>query len=529
MKKQIFLLLSILVSLGLISCNKPETAEKAGETLIVAYPFDRGTINPHIYGSTMWMQSLVYEGLTRFKDDKVIPALAERWEISPDGKEYTFYLRKGNVFSDGTPVNAAIVKKNFDAVLKHKEEHAWMETVNQLQEVVVIDETTVKLILGSPFSAILQELALARPLRVGAEAIFPPGGDTSEGIAAVVGSGRWILKEDVPNQYKLFERNDNYWGEKPHIWYMEVRVIPDINTAANSLKSGEINLIYDVEGQMSGDIFNDLKNSGFNTVISKPALTNNLMLNTARGATRELAVRQALNYGVDKKSIAENIYYGLHRPADTLMPPSTPYCDVPLVPYTYDTEKAAALLEEAGWRLETGRQYRRKNGEELRIRYYYLGDREASKIIGEVLQNQYAKIGIHVEMAFQDEQNYYAGQQEGLFEMMMGQSWGAPFDPHSYFSSFRALAHGDYNAQLGLPMKPQIDAAVSIALNSTNENDVRANYAYVLRTLHEQAVYVPLTFTTWQAVFPSEVQGVSFNTDSDAPIEEFRIMPAASK
>ena len=231
-----------------------------------------------------------------------------------------------------------------------------------------------------------------------------------------------------------------------------------------------------------------------------------------------------MNHAVDKKSIADNIFYGLYTPADTLMSPNTPYCNVPLSLYAYDLSKAAELLDNAGWKLEPGSQYLKKDGQELLIRYSYLGNNESARILGEVLQNQYGKIGVHIELIAQDEQSYYAAQDEGLFEMMLTETWGDPFDPHSYISSFRNPSHGDYAAQLGLSMKPEIDAAISRALNSTGEEEIKENYAYVLQTLHDQAVYVPLTFSTRQGAFPAKVQGVGFNTMADLPIEEFRIV-----
>jgi nickel transport system substrate-binding protein len=530
-KKSVVLLAACFMVAALVSCAKKEAepAGKAEDTLIMSYPFEPGVINPHTYARAMWIQALVYDGLTRFKDGKVVPALAERWEISSDGKEYTFYLRKGNVFSDGTPVNAAIVKKNFDAVLKHRDRHNWMETANQLREVVVVDDTTVKLLFDAPFSGALQELSLARPFRVGADAIFLPSGDTAEGIAEVVGSGMWVLKEQVEGQYLKLERNETYWGAKPQFRYLEIRIIPDINTAGNSLKAGEISLIYDLEAQMTGDVFNDLKNAGLQTVSSEPVNTNSLLLNSEHGFTRELAVRKALNHAVDKKSIADNIFYGLQIPADTLMPASTPYCDIPLTPYTYDPVKAVALLEEVGWKLEAGSQYRRKNGQELVLRYTYLGDNESARTMGEVLQNQFSKIGVRMEMVSQDAQTLYENQHTGNFEILLGESWGDPFDPHSYFSAMRNPGHGDYGAQVGLSMKPEIDKAISTALNSTDEEEIQDNYAYVLRTLHEQAVYVPMTFSARQAAFPASVQGIRFNTIVDIPIEEFRIVSIAGK
>jgi nickel transport system substrate-binding protein len=300
----------------LVGCTKGDKDNKA-DTLVMSYPADTGNLNPHTYDSPMWIQSSVYEGLTRYVDNKVVPGIAESWDVSDDALEYTFHLRKGNVFSDGTPVNAEIVKKNFDAVLLYKDEHNWMESINQMKEVIAVDEYTVKIVLEKPFSSLLQELAFARPLRIGAAAMFPESGDTAEGIKEPIGSGRWIQKEHVEGQYTTFERNDKYWGEKPSYKYLKVCVMPDINTAVNSLKAGEIDLLYDIEGQMTGDTFNSLKD-GFKTVQSDPISTFNFLLNTNRGATRDLDVRLALEYAIDKEDIAKNVFYGLQTVADTL-------------------------------------------------------------------------------------------------------------------------------------------------------------------------------------------------------------------
>ncbi len=501
------------------------SSEEESETLVVSYSADTGDLNPHLYNSPMWVQSLVYEGLTRFVNGEVVPGIAKSWEISEDGKTYTFHLDENNVFSDGTPVNAEIVKKNFDAVLANKERHEWMETYQVLDSAEVVDEYTVQLNLKAPFSGLLQELALSRPTRIGGEAIFPEDGATSEKIEEPVGSGPWKQIEHVESQYALFERNDNYHGTKPSYKYLKVMIIPDINTAANSLKAGEIDMIYDIESQMTGDVFNELKAAGFEAELSEPVTTNMILVNTNSGPTKDLNVRLALEYCIDKESISENIYGGLQPVADYLMNPKTPYCDLPDLPvYEHDTEKAEELLEEAGWILEEGNDVRTKDGEELILRFLYEGDNDSVKTMGQVIQAECAEVGIKVEMVAQDATNYGNSQKEGLFELLQAETWGDPFDPHSYLSSFRTSSHGDYAAQLGLENKKEIDDTITKALNSTDENEVARSYEYVLSTLTEQAVYVPVTYTTKAYVYNKDVvSNVSYNTYLDVLYEEFTL------
>ncbi len=500
-------------------------SDSAKETLIVSYSADTGDLNPHTYDSPMWIQSLVYEGLTRFVNGKIVPGIAKSWDISEDGKTYVFHLDESNVFSDGTPVNAEIVKKNFDAVIANKERHEWMETYQVLDSVDVVDDYTVQLNLNAPFSGLLQELSLSRPARIGSEAIFPADGDTSETIAEPVGSGPWKQVEHVDSQYTLFERNDHYHGTKPSYRYLKVMIIPDINTASNSLKAGEIDMIYDIESQMTGDVYNELESAGFSANLSDPVTTNMILLNTNSGPTKDVNVRLALEYCIDKESISENIFGGLQTPADYLMNPDTPYCDVPdMTVYSYDAKKAEELLDKAGWKLEDGNNIRTKDGEELTLRFLYEGDNDSVKMMGQVIQAECAKVGINIELVAQDATNYGNSQKEGLFELLQAETWGDPFDPHSYMSSFRVSSHGDYAAQLGLKNKAELDNDITTALNSTDEKVVEEKYQSVLRTLTDQAVYVPITYTTKAYIFNKDVvSNVTYNTYLDVPYETFTL------
>ncbi len=494
-------------------------------TLTIASVSDTGDLNPHSYNSPMWVQSLVYEGLTRFVNGEIIGGIAKSWDISDDGLTYTFHLDPENVFSDGTPVNAEIVKKNFDAVLKVAEIHNWMGTYQVLESAEVVDEYTVQLNLSKPFSGLLQELALSRPVRIGAEAIFPSDGDTSKLTADKIGSGPWKEMEHKEGQYTIFERNDNYHGTKPNYKYLKVLVIPDINTAANSLKAGEIDMIYDIDSQMTGDTYNELSGSGFEAMISDPVTTNMILVNSNSGPTKDVKVRQALCYAINKESISKNIYGGLQPVADYLMNPKTPFCDMPeLKVYNYDIDKAGALLDEAGWKDTDGNGYRDKDGQDLTLRFLFEGDNDSVSIMGQVIQAQCKEVGIKVDLVAQDATNYNTSQKEGLFEMLQAETWGDPFDPHSYFSSFRVTTHGDYAAQLGLEKKKEMDAKITEAINATDEKVVEDNYHFVLNYLTEEAVYIPVTYTTKAIIWNKDkVSNASYNTTLDIPYETFRV------
>ncbi len=500
------------------------TSTGSDKTLTVAITEDVGTLNPHSYGSPMCVQSLIYEGMTRYVDDEVIGGIAETWDISDDGKEYTFYLDEDNVFSDGTPVNAEIVKKNFDAVLKYKEDHNWMEMFNVLEKVDIVDDYTVKFTLSEPYDGLLQELSLARPERIGAEAMFPADGDTKEKIAESIGSGPWKLSERVEGQYAVFERNENYHGTVPDFKYLKLVVIPDINTAANSLKAGEVDMIYDLAGhgtEMTGDTFNELESSGFAAELSDPVSTNTVALNSADSATKELEVRQAISHAIDKESIAENIYGGMAGTADYLMSTDTTYCDFDdLTVYEHDEEKAKEILEKAGWVMDG--DYRKKNGEELKLTFIYEGNNDAIKNLGQALQANLKKVGINLELKPEDSTVFYESQEKGLFNVIQSETWGMPFDPYSYFSSFRHPSHADYAAQSGIKEKADIDTAVTDMLHATDPKVAEDKSHFILSTLADEAIYVPLIYTRVPYVYNADVvDNVSFNTTVDVPFEEF--------
>lgn len=517
--------LAVIMIGGVLSgCGQQAAGTNAGtaageKVLTISSPRDVGELNPHNYNSEMFTQDFLYENLLKYGEGgKIEPCLAENWDISPDGKVYTFYLRKGVKFSDGSDLTAEVVKKNFDAVLKAKEEHSWLELVNEIDRTEAVDANTFKITLKNVYYPALQEFTLIRPMRILGLAGFPDSGDTSKEIKEPVGTGPWVLSEYKKGESATFVRNENYWGTKPKLSTVVVKVIPNGETAAAALESGEIDMIYG-SGILSIDTFRQLgKSDRLSTLISEPLTTRNIGINSNRGAAKDINVRLALQYGVDKKAIVDNILYGTEKKADTLLAENFPYCRLGLEPREYDVAKAQKLLEDSGWKLAPGKEYREKDGKTLELGLYFIGDNAITKTISEAMQADYKKIGIKINIVGEESNSFYDRQKTGEFDMIFGESWGAPYDPHSYVSSFREPSHFDYQAQLGLPMKKTIDETIGKVLISTDLNERQKMYNYILGTLHEQAVYLPVSYTTNYAVFNKKVTGVGFATANEIPL-----------
>jgi nickel transport system substrate-binding protein len=505
------------------------------DVLVYSWNSNMGEFNPHLYSpNQMFSQNLIYEPLVRYRaDGTVAPCLAESWVISPDGREYTFKLRKGVRFSDGQPFNAEAVKRNIDAIMFNHARHHWLELTNQLwkakeagkEPATVLDEYTVKLTLHDPYYPALQELALVRPVRFLSPAAMPESGNTSKGIKAPIGTGPWKMVESVKSEYVLLERNEDYWGDKTKSKYLLIKIIPDTNARVVAFETGQIDLIYGGAGHGSGQIgmdsFENYRHEpGVVTKISEPLATRALALNTNRFPTNDIAVRKAILHAVDRDAMVKHIFMGVERRADTLFSPSFPYCDLKLKPYDFSRDKAKALLDKAGWVLADGAKYRSKNGEELALDLCFAGNDTLMKSVAEVVQGDLKKVGIKVNLVGEEKDSNLARQKSGEFGMIFGSTWGAPYDPHSFVSSMRVPSHADYQAQLGLPMKADIDEAIGQVLVSVDKTKRQELYRYILGTLHENAVYMPITYLTNIMVYRDGLKGAHFGpTKNEIPFE----------
>ena len=510
---------------ALLACASFFAHAAAPDEITTAWPVNVGPLNPHLYTpNQMFAQSMVYEPLVKYQaDGSVKPWLAKSWTHTADGKTWTFTLRDDVTFSNGEPFDAPAAAENFRVVLDNRQRHAWLELANQIVNVKALGKTELQITLKSAYYPFLQELSLPRPFRFIAPSQFKDN-ETLRGIKAPIGTGPWVLKESKLNQYDVLVRNERYWGDKPPLRQITVKVIPDPTTRAVAFETGDVDLLYGNEGLLPLDTFARFsQNPAYRTQLSQPIETVMLALNSAKAPTNELAVREALNYAVNKKSLIDNALYGTQQVADTLFAPSVPYANIGLTPRQYDPQQAKTLLENAGWKLPAGKDIREKMGQPLRIELSFIGTDALSKSMAEIIQADMRKIGVDIALIGEEESSIYARQRDGRFGMIFNRTWGAPYDPHAFMSSMRVPSHADYQAQQGLADKPIIDKEIGEVLETTDETTRQALYKDILTRLHNDAVYLPISYVSMMVVAKPELGEIPYAPiASDIPFEQIK-------
>ena len=246
-------------------------------------------------------QGMVYESLVENTPDGIKPLLAESWDISEDGKTYTFHLRQDVKFHDGEPFNAEAVKQNIDAVQANAEKHAWDQLSTKITSVKVIDEHTMELTLSEAYYPALVELSMTRPYVFISPKDFKDDG-TKDGVSGFHGTGPYKLTAHKVEENATFEANEHYWGGAPAIKKIHPRFFPQAKQHSWHCKREKSTLCSPMTGGSSIDVeaMDQLAESGDYQVVRSEAMnTNMIVANSSRqdSPVQETAVREALLVG----------------------------------------------------------------------------------------------------------------------------------------------------------------------------------------------------------------------------------------
>ena len=360
---------------------------------------------PHVY-----VQNAVRRIGRRWRKKWNPAQLATSWNISEDGKTYTFHLREGVKFSDGTDFNADAVCFNL-ARWVNNDRHASL-TSYAVESYRAVDEHTVEIVFKEGSYPILTELTYPRPVRfLSPSSIEKVEGDVMGKFTKPVGTGQWMLESYTPEQEFVLVPNPYYWGEKPALNKITFKIIPDGQARIMALQSGEVDIIGgDLLGKISLEGVQELQNSG-QWNIQQNTTMNAYYMGFSQGnpVLQDVKVRQAINYAIDKESMVSNMFYGIGSPAKGMYDTSVPYVTEENSPgYAYDLEKAKSLMSEAGYTDSNGDGFAEdKNGENITLKLVLTTEENPEwKPMAEYVQSELAKIGLKVDLETLDTNAY---------------------------------------------------------------------------------------------------------------------------
>jgi peptide/nickel transport system substrate-binding protein len=510
-----------------------EEPMEEGGTLIFAQSADAGTLDPAIEtsGNSLAPAFHIYEGLTMFEPGTTtpLPALATGWEASEDGLEWTFTLRDGVTFQDGTPFDADAVVFNFERWwdLEHPNNLGadqfiyWDymfqgfkdETLDDgspkgvLAGIEKVDDMTVKLILSRPNASLLNTLAMEN-FRFASPTAVEEQGDiygTAEGLA--VGTGPYKVGEWVKEDHLNLDRNDDYWGELPTLDTIVYRVIPDTTAAFLALQAGEIDM-QSMWAVTPDDIATAQGDPNLKVMFNPAFNVGYVGLNHAKEWLQNKNVRLAIAHGIDKQAIVDALYAGDAVPAQEFQPQALWGYNNDIVDYPYDPALAAEFLQAA---VDEGVVI-----PDPAIFYVMPVSRAYFPVpaqTGELIQAYLAEIGINVEIQSPAWPQPYLGdiQTDGTKHDLYMLGWvGDNGDPDNFLFTFFGGATTSMNndgAGGGVPPDEEIGLMLREALTITDFETRKAAYEEINQLIFDRVLGVPIVHRTPPTLMRVNVEG----------------------
>jgi ABC-type transport system substrate-binding protein len=414
------------------------TAQAAGGKMIVTFKDDVSTLDPAIgYDWQNWsMIKSLFDGLMDYKPGTtdLVPELAQSYEISPDGTQYTFKLHPEAKFHNGRPITADDVKWSIERAVNPKTqspgagffsaikgfEEANSGKTDKLSGIVVLDPHTVRFDLSRPDATFLHVLQLNFSFPVPKEEVERLGADFGK---SPVGSGAYKLKEWTLGQRIVFVRNPDYWKkDTPKLDEIEFQFGQDPSVALLRLKKGEVDILGDgIPPARFLEVKNDPANKGL-IVQGNQLQTGYVTMNVKIKPFDNVKVRQAVNMAINKERIVK-IINNRAVPANQPLPPSMPGYDKNYKGYPYDPEGAKKLLKDAGF----------PNGFETEL---YANNTDPNPRIAQAIQQDLATIGIKANLKTLAQSAVIQAGGDGTAPMIWsgGMAWIADFpDPSDFY------------------------------------------------------------------------------------------------
>lgn len=481
-------------------------AQSPADVLIVGQIAEPQALDPAAVTAVNDFRILMnmYDGLVRYKDGtlEVEPALATDWTISEDGTVYTFTLREGVTFHDGSAFDAEAVKFNFDRMLD--EAHPYHDTgpfplaffFSAVESVDAVDAQTVSFTLNSPYAPFLSNLAYPTGLIVSPAAVMEHGADFGRNPS---GTGAFSFGEWRSNEAVVVQANPDYWGGAPELQTVVFRPITDANTRTAEMLAGGIDLMVEVPpvalSEFEGDAYTVHEQAGPHVWF--------LILNAKEGPFSDVRVRQAANYAINKEAIVNDVLEGTAEVAAGPTPPAFAWAYNPdLEPYPYDPDRARELLAEAGAEGAPLTFYVTEGGSGML----------APVAMGTAIQADLEAVGLDVTIETYEWNTFLGNVNPGLEgKADMAQMAWMTNDPDTLpFLALRTEAWpdaGGFNS--GYYSNPDVDALLEAARVETDQDERARLYKEMQVIVQEDAPWVFVANWKQNAVTSDRIDGFS--------------------
>lgn len=435
-----FLFIPFLALLSIVGgCKLVDIGEHPPDWLIYRLPAEPDTLNPiiatDIYESII--NNYIYESLVDRDLDtlELKPKLASTWEISQDGMVYTFKLKEGVKFHDGTPLTAWDFKYAYDRIMDEKVNAPHLRNYyRDIKRVEVLDDKTIRFTYSEVY---FRALEICGGIPALPRHLFEKSEDFNKSPLgrAPVGTGPYKFVQWVTGQKIVLERNDDYWGNKPQIKKIVYRVITEPASALIELKKRKLDLMSLTPLQWVKQTDSERFNEAFRKEKYYQPNFNYIGWNLRRPYFSDKRVRRALTMMVDRKKILENLLYNLGIIVTGTAYVNSPYYDKSIEPIPYDPEGARKLLDEAGWVDHDGDGIRDKDGIPFKFEFLITGS-EFSNKLATVLKEEFRKAGIEMEIRQLEWATFTKMLDERNFDAVtLGWSLGVETDPYQIWHS----------------------------------------------------------------------------------------------
>lgn len=487
---------------------------KPGGTLILGIRQEPSSLDPQGSANAVAQRPLsnLYDSLVWLTPEgEVKPWLATSWEVSDDGKVFTFQLRKDVKFHDGTPFTAEAVQVTLDRISDPDiKSTSAKSAIGPYDHTEIVDDYTVKIHMKAPYGPMFYALSQAYLGIVSPTAVQKYG--NKDFLKYAVGTGPFMLEEYVPQDHITLVRNPDYhWApegvfENQGPAYLDkiiIRTIPEASTRLAALLNDEVNVIEPAPYQELQTLEQD---PNYYVVKQMHAGTGRfLFMNTKKFPTDDVNVRRAIIYAIDNEAIRDLIFFGAHPAGRAPLTPATPGYDPRFENiYTYDPAKASQLLEEAGWQMGSN-GIRVKDGKPLELVFYVIAQNPDEQAMAEFVQGQLRQVGIDAKLNSVARAAWYEGLYAGDHNLVvLFLIYGDP-------DALRLVYNTGAAFNFSLWSDPETDRLLEEGFTESDPAKRFEIYGKVQDIVMDQALVATLVYENNLLGISKNVQGITFD------------------